>query len=68
MKKISGVIIAGMMLSIPLMAQLHTDYENPEVFERNQVKPHATLMPFENLDQALAGDRLSSPFPKSCLH
>jgi len=65
MKKVNGVILIGIILSFQLAAQLHPDYENPEVFERNQVKPHTTLMPFENLDQALAGDRLSSPYHQS---
>ena len=43
-------------------AQFHPDYENPEVFQRNQEPPHATLMPYENLDQAMKNDRKSSPF------
>ena len=45
-----------------LNAQLHPDYENPRVFERNQVLPHATLMPYPSSDLALAGERKSSPF------
>ena len=65
MKKVNGVLLTGILLSCQLTAQLHPDYENPEVFERHQVQPHATLMPFENLDQALEGDRKSSPFHHS---
>ena len=45
-----------------LNAQLHPDYENPRVFERNQVLPHATLMPYPSSDLALAGELKSSPF------
>ncbi len=62
MKKMTQVVLAGLILSFQLSAQLHPDYENPEVFERNQVPAHATLMPFENIAQALEGDRTSSPF------
>jgi len=43
-------------------AQLHPDYENPKVFERGQEEPHATLMPYPDVDLALAGDRKASPF------
>ena len=38
-----------------LSAQLHPDYENPTVFERGQEKPHATLMPYATMDEALEG-------------
>ncbi len=59
------MLLSGLLVSCQLFAQLHPDYENPEVFERNQVLPHTTLMPFENLEQALGGDRKSSPFHHS---
>jgi len=53
-----AVSLAGSMAT----AQLNPDYENPGVFQRNQVLPHATLMPFEDMAQAKAGVRKSSPF------
>ncbi|MCF8226243.1 MAG: DUF4981 domain-containing protein [Bacteroidales bacterium] len=37
------------------------DWENPGIFERNQVAPHATLIPFNNLEQALENNRRESP-------
>ena len=40
-----------------LPAQELPDWENPAVFERGQVAPHATLMPFESVEAALEGDR-----------
>ncbi len=43
-------------------AQLHPDYENPEVFQRNQLPPHTTLMPYGDLTEALQGERKSSPW------
>jgi beta-galactosidase len=43
-------------------AQEVPDWENPTVFERGQVAPHATLMPFASLADALEGDRKASPW------
>ncbi len=54
--------LAMTFLGTLLNAQLHPDYENPRVFERNQVLPHATLMPYPSSDLALKGERKSSPF------
>ena len=39
-------------------------WEDPAVFERGQVKGHATLMPFASVKEALANDRKASA---SCL-
>jgi beta-galactosidase len=41
------------------------DWENPVVFSRNTEPPHATLMPYESRDKALAGDRFASEFFRS---
>ncbi len=41
--------IAGLAAQAP-----PRDWENPAVFERNQLRPHASLTPFESLDLALA--------------
>ncbi len=62
-------LILTLLMVIPgsfrAAGQLHPDYENPGVFERNQVLPHTTLMPYGTLEQALAGNRRSSPFYQS---
>ena len=55
----------AMSMVLQLPAQLHPDYENPEVFERNQEPPHATLIPFANINQAMELGRKSSPFHHS---
>ncbi len=62
MKKMTRVAAAMLFACGMLSAQLHPDYENPGVFERNQEKPHATLMPYPSVDNALEGIRKSSPF------
>ncbi|MEN8228200.1 MAG: glycoside hydrolase family 2 TIM barrel-domain containing protein [Bacteroidota bacterium] len=62
MKRVVIIFLSGLFVTFQLLAQLHPDYENPEIFQRNQVFPHTSLMPFENLEQALEGDRKSSPF------
>ncbi|MFW6410369.1 MAG: glycoside hydrolase family 2 TIM barrel-domain containing protein, partial [Halanaerobiales bacterium] len=38
------------------------DWENPEIFEKNQVLPHTTLIPFSNQKQALNFDKTLSSF------
>jgi beta-galactosidase len=43
-------------------AQGQPDWENPEVFERNQTLPHNSLMPYETIGQALENNRKSSPY------
>jgi len=62
MKRIASVALAMVFTCALLDAQLHPDYENPGVFERNQVLPHATLMPYPDSDLALEGNRKASPF------
>ncbi len=42
-------------------AQSENDWENPEIFQINQVFPHTNLMPFNTLIQALNLDKKSSP-------
>ena len=44
------------------VAQGAPDWGNPAVFERGQVAPHATLMPFASAEAALTGDRKASPW------
>jgi len=38
------------------------DWENPQVVERNKEPAHATLVPFEEEQQALEGQREASPY------
>ena len=38
---------------------------NPEIYEVNRMKAHATLMPYDSIDAALAGDRYASPYFRS---
>lgn len=37
------------------------DWENPAVFAANREKPHCTLLPFDSMEAALAGDPAVSP-------
>ena len=55
-------IIAGLLFCSIGFPQNRPDWENPEIFERNQTLPHATLMPFATLEQALGNNRKSSPY------
>lgn len=38
------------------------DWENPQVISRNTEKPHASLIPFSNEQQAITGNWKTSPF------
>ena len=40
------------------------DWENPQVLGRNKEDAHVTLVPYANIESALKGDRLASPFFK----
>ena len=62
MKTVSCLTIVMLLGCGVLNAQLHPDYENPGVFERNQEAPHATLMPYPTVEKAVDGMRKSSPF------
>jgi beta-galactosidase len=62
MKKATGLTLSAICSVLTVHAQLNPDWENPAVFERNQVPPHATLMPYGDQQQALEGERKSSPF------
>ena len=42
-------------------AQSQNDWENPEVFQVNQVLPHANLMPFNSVKEAVSLAKKSSP-------
>ncbi len=42
-------------------AQSENDWENPEIFQRNQVLAHTNLMPFNTLKEALSIEKKSSP-------
>lgn len=47
-------------LNTQVNAQEVPDWENPQVFERNQTSAHATLMPFANQKAALKNERKKS--------
>ncbi|NOZ57711.1 MAG: DUF4981 domain-containing protein [Calditrichaeota bacterium] len=50
----------------PAAAQVDApDWENPEIFGINKEPPHATLMPYATLEEALRAEREASPFYES---
>jgi beta-galactosidase len=56
------IMAVGLLITAGGYSQGKPDWENPEVFERNQTLPHTTLMPFETIEQALVNNRKSSPY------
>jgi beta-galactosidase len=61
LKSFSILAFAGLLISAGGYSQAQPEWENPEIFERNQTLPHTTLMPFETIEQALENKRKSSP-------
>ncbi|MEN8201061.1 MAG: glycoside hydrolase family 2 TIM barrel-domain containing protein [Bacteroidota bacterium] len=62
MSRLIAVTGIAILMLCHLSAQNPPDYENPEIIERMQEPPHATLMPYKDLQQALEGKRKESPF------
>ena len=61
-KQLTGAALYLLAASTgPAICQVR-DWENPEIFERNQTQTHATLMPYETIEQALENKRKSSPY------
>jgi beta-galactosidase len=63
------MVPAVLMLSMPVLraggGQAVNDWENPEVVGRNKEPGHCTLMPYPDVQTALACDREASPFFQS---
>ena len=43
-------------------AQSQNDWENPEMIGQNKEPPHCTLIPYEDFQKAVAGDRFASRY------
>ncbi len=59
--RIVGLLSCFFLSSNLGLAQLQNDWENPKVFQRNQVLPHTNLMPFNTLREALDLNKKASP-------
>ncbi|KAA5821860.1 DUF4981 domain-containing protein [Algibacter amylolyticus] len=59
-KLYSASIFFICLLSSFSFSQSQNDWENPEIFQINQVLPHTNLMPFNTLKEALSVDKKSS--------
>lgn len=46
----------------PFLSDIWSYLENPAVFELNQVEGHVPLIPFANIEQALSGNPIRSPY------
>ena len=55
-------LLALLSVAVVASAQDVPDWEDPTIFQRGQVEPHATLMPFATVEAALEGDRKASPW------
>ncbi|MCK3684146.1 glycoside hydrolase family 2 TIM barrel-domain containing protein [Maribellus sp. YY47] len=65
MKIIFNLALA-VLLTFPFLTQAQTpDWQNPAMFDQNKEKPHATLMPFRSVDEALSQKSNQSVFYKT---
>ena len=60
----SRILIILLLFSFQLISQV-PDWENPKVFDRNKEVPHATMIPFKSLEEALNKKRVASVFYKN---
>ncbi|NJN24573.1 MAG: hypothetical protein HC819_00500 [Cyclobacteriaceae bacterium] len=54
------LLISLFFLCLVANVNAQNDWENPAVFERNQTKAHVPLTPYDNLGEALRGDKMAS--------
>ena len=59
--KTISLLFCFLIICNSAFAQTKNDWENPEIFQINQVSPHTNLMPFNSLKEALSLDKKSSP-------
>lgn len=55
-------ILVNLLAASGLWSQVLPDWENPRVFERNQVAPHAVIVPFSTPESAMKNERSECPF------
>lgn len=63
-KKCAKIFIAGVfcLIVLPAIAQEPNDWENPEVFAKNQTEPHVSVVPYQNEDAARKHKKEDSPY------
>ena len=66
MKKFLSIVYAVVLVFFNILlvkAQPNNEWNNkPEIFQVSRLPAHATLIPYENISEAINGDRSSSPF------
>jgi len=60
---IINFILLGILSGMSQIAV--NDWENPQMFDQNKEKPHASYIPYKNLDNALTFDKTKSQFYKT---
>ncbi len=61
----SMLIFSFVLLNNEVLSSEPNDWENPGIFGINKEQPHCTLMPYENLNKAVEGNRFTSRYFKS---
>ncbi|MCE5250831.1 DUF4981 domain-containing protein [bacterium] len=58
-------LLAAAILAVPAVSAAAPEWEDPEMIGRNKEPGHVTLVPFHNVQSALAGDRATTPWMRS---
>lgn len=61
---VQGLIIYLAFALHPVLPQTINDWENPAILGWNKLEPHAFLIPYEDIKQAIRNDPQRSPFVK----
>ena len=56
------LLVVLLFFSTLVHAQMQRDWENPEIFERNQTRPHTPLASFNTIQEALQSHFKQSPY------
>ncbi len=65
MNAIKLVLCAALINSLAFAQQAKNDWENPQFYELNKEKPHATFMLFDKKQDVIEDDYTKSPYYKS---
>jgi len=66
LKKITPILAILVLASCQTTLQEFPDeLENPGIFDQNKEQPHATFIPFDDVDDVMANDPEASPYYKS---
>lgn len=62
MNKLWTLLLMVGLLASAVQSQPAPDWENPQMFDQGKEAPHATMIPFKDVEEALVGNRTATPY------